>query len=247
MPQGFIMQCHKDFDRSWQHVRGRRRIQEEHSGRFRRLGQLSYNSTSFFFTSFPSRFFVRDMYEFFQYYGKLDEVIIPSKKDVRGRRYGFIRFFNVTDSRLLATKLDNSFLDNVKLHVNIPKFGKAGKLEVFFSGKDGEVPRSQPLQGKSSIPPNFDSNLEAAFKRFNRAYFDVARILVRTGCSLAINKIFSIKIEVVIFRIKLVEETHVVISIPQKATMIKSREDSDSKSLFNDLEGVREESSWGFS
>lgn len=73
--------------------------------------------------------------------------------------------------------------------------------------------------------------------------FDVARILVRIGCSLAINEIFSIKIEVVIFRIKVVEEKHVAISIPQKAIIIKSWEDPDSKSLSGDLEGVREESS----
>ncbi|KAI5411253.1 hypothetical protein KIW84_056393 [Lathyrus oleraceus] len=270
-----------------------RRTHWDNNGRFRRLSQVSYNSTSFFFTSFPSRFPSRDMYEVFQDYGKLDEVVIPSKKDVRGRRYDFIRFFNVADSR-------------------------DGKLEVSFSDKDGEVPRSQPLLGKSSVPPSFDSNLEATFKILNKAYvgvvenprmtynmqetfnmgdsfkvkvtplgenlcflekhevgvleellvpgcdclfqwfkevcrwspadvdpervtwlrvygitchvgkfdlfafitktvgpyicvddcmstqtnFDVARILVRIGCSLAINEIFSIKIEVVIFRIK---------------------------------------------
>ncbi|KAI5411279.1 hypothetical protein KIW84_056397 [Lathyrus oleraceus] len=277
------MQCHKNFYGSWQRLRGRRRIQEERIGTA--VGGLED----------PVRFPSRDMY-----------------------------------------KLDNIFLDNVKLHINVPKFGRAGKTEVSFSDNDGEVPRSQPLPGKSSVPPSFDSNLEATFKIFNRAYvgmvenpgvtynmqetfsmedsfkvkvtslgenlfrrwsspedvdpervtwlrvygipchaenfdlfafitktvglyicdddcmssqtkFDVESILVRTGCSLAINEIFSIRIEVIIFRIKVVEEKHVAISIPQKATIIKSREDSDSKSLSGDLEGVGEESSWGFS
>lgn len=64
-------------------------------------------------------------------------------------------------------------MDNVKLHVNVTKFGRAGKLEVSFSDKDGEVPRSQPLPGKSSVPPSFDSNLEATFKILNKAYVGV--------------------------------------------------------------------------
>lgn len=62
------------------------------------------------------------MYEKFQRFGEVDEVIIPTKKDIRGRRYGFVRFFGVNDAKMLVTKLDNIFMGKQKLFVNIPRF-----------------------------------------------------------------------------------------------------------------------------
>lgn len=42
--------------------------------------------------------------------------------DTRDKRYGFIRFFKVNGKRLLATKLDNIFLGNMKIEVYTPRF-----------------------------------------------------------------------------------------------------------------------------
>lgn len=64
------------------------------------------------------------MYEVFRKFEDIDEVVIPSKRDIRGQRYGFIRFFEVKDARLLATKLDNIFIENKKLFFNLPRFIK---------------------------------------------------------------------------------------------------------------------------
>ncbi|KAI5415173.1 hypothetical protein KIW84_040576 [Lathyrus oleraceus] len=93
---------------------------------FGRRGEI----TSFFFSSIPDSFNARDLHEVFSRFGEVDEVVIPMKKDVRGKRYGFVRFFNVVDSRRLACKLDNIFVENVKLQVNIPRFSRNSNSTV---------------------------------------------------------------------------------------------------------------------
>lgn len=62
------------------------------------------------------------MYETFKNYGEIDEVVIPSKRDVRGRRYGFARYFKVRDKYLFSTMLNKKFIGNRNLYVNIPRF-----------------------------------------------------------------------------------------------------------------------------
>ncbi|KAI5430636.1 hypothetical protein KIW84_035011 [Lathyrus oleraceus] len=91
---------------------------------FGRRGEI----TSFFFSSIPDSFNAKDLHEVFSRFGEVDEVVIPMKKDVRGKRYGFVRFFNVVDSSRLACKLDNIFVENVKLQVNLPRFSRNSKL-----------------------------------------------------------------------------------------------------------------------
>ncbi|XP_058732793.1 uncharacterized protein LOC131604365 [Vicia villosa] len=87
------------------------------------------NLSTFFFTEFDEKCKAKDVYEVFMKMGEIDEVFIPSKRDKRGRRYGFARFFNVKDERLMATKLDNMFLDGRKLFVNIPRFKRKGRTD----------------------------------------------------------------------------------------------------------------------
>ncbi|CAK8535026.1 unnamed protein product [Lathyrus sativus] len=62
------------------------------------------------------------MYEEVEPFGDIDEVVILNKRDVRGKRYDFVRFFNVENVRILAMKLENIFIGKKKLFVNIPRF-----------------------------------------------------------------------------------------------------------------------------
>ncbi|CAK8543276.1 unnamed protein product [Lathyrus sativus] len=64
----------------------------------------------------------KEMYEEFQCYTHIDEVIISFKRDIRGRRYDFVRFFYVKDEDLLAVKLNNIFIDRKKMFVNVLRF-----------------------------------------------------------------------------------------------------------------------------
>lgn len=49
-------------------------------------------------------------------------MIIPPKRNAGGKRYGFVRFLNVKDDRLLTTKLETIFLGGRKIFSNIPRF-----------------------------------------------------------------------------------------------------------------------------
>lgn len=47
---------------------------------------------------------------------------ISPKRNRSGKQFGFARFIDVEDSRLLDVKLDNILINNVKIHANVPKF-----------------------------------------------------------------------------------------------------------------------------
>ncbi|XP_058768565.1 uncharacterized protein LOC131642306 [Vicia villosa] len=102
----------------WDNASGSLRIDNE-----RQQGQ-GRSVTTFFFCSFPESFRAKDLYEVFSRFGAVNKVIITAKRDVRGKRYGFVRFFDVKDPRILACKLDNVFLEEVKLQVNLPRFSR---------------------------------------------------------------------------------------------------------------------------
>lgn len=69
------------------------------------------------------------MYEALQSYGEIGEVVIPSKRDIKGMRYGFVIFFDILHEALMATKLDNVFIRSRKLYVNIPRFQRRNHWE----------------------------------------------------------------------------------------------------------------------
>lgn len=75
------------------------------------------------------------------------EVRIPPKRNKVGKRFDLARFVEVEDIRLFAVKLDNIFIDNVKIHANVPRFNRAEK--VFKGGFQGvgDSSRNQNLNG----------------------------------------------------------------------------------------------------
>ncbi|CAK8576317.1 unnamed protein product [Lathyrus sativus] len=71
------------------------------------------------------------MFEVFKQYGLVLEVAIPPKGDKCGKRFGFVRFKNVEDIRLLAIKLDIIMIRERKIYGNILKLhrGSLGNEE----------------------------------------------------------------------------------------------------------------------
>lgn len=55
-------------------------------------------------------------------YDDINKVLISNKRYVRGRRYEFVRFFNMLNERMLATKLDTIFIDKRNIFLNVPRF-----------------------------------------------------------------------------------------------------------------------------
>lgn len=87
-------------------------------------------TSSFYFTSFSDRVKAKELYEIFSEHGEVDEVIIPGKRDKHGKRFRFVRLFDVVEEERLAVKLDNIFIREQKLFVNIPRFQRGSKVQV---------------------------------------------------------------------------------------------------------------------
>lgn len=74
------------------------------------------------------------------------DVHIPTKKTRQGKRFGFVRFANVQNIKVLESQLDAILIGNMKLKANIPLYDKdkqkvdrynnMGQIET---GKQNEV------------------------------------------------------------------------------------------------------------
>lgn len=80
--------------------------------------------SSLYVASFPDNYIARDLYEVFKKCGEVDKVVIPYERDVWGKRYGFVWFFKVEDERRLAVELNNIFLRDRTLHMNVLRFSR---------------------------------------------------------------------------------------------------------------------------
>ncbi|KAI5444714.1 hypothetical protein KIW84_013115 [Lathyrus oleraceus] len=105
--------------RKWDHVKPRRRRTWDNVRSNKTIGGRSAEVSTFFFTSFLEEMRPKEMYDELKGFDDIDEIIIPLEKYIGGRRYGFVIVFNVQDERLLAAKLDNIFVGNQKLLVNL--------------------------------------------------------------------------------------------------------------------------------
>lgn len=118
--------------------------------RRRQAAQERSNETvSYFFTEIPDNFGAQEMWDVFRKYGRIDEVVIPYKKDKKGRRFGFARFFGVRDPTLFATRLDNIIIGN-KIFVNLPRF----RHGVWEGKQNTTGPRQQELHQNSRSRPS---------------------------------------------------------------------------------------------
>jgi len=85
---------------------------------------MNNNETTFFFSNFPNNFGEYDMWKIFQRWGRLKEVFISRRLDRKGRRFGFVRFWNVKHQGQLESELDAIRIGNIKMQVNIARFSK---------------------------------------------------------------------------------------------------------------------------
>jgi len=78
--------------------------------------------TTFFFSNFPNGYGEVDMFKVFQRRARVKEVFIARRLNKWGRRFGFVRFFDVRNVRRLERELDQMYVGNKKLFVNVPKY-----------------------------------------------------------------------------------------------------------------------------
>lgn len=87
------------------------------------------------------------MYEKFQSFGDIDDVFIPSKRDIRGMHYGFVRFFEVKYEDNLALKLSNIIIRSRKIFVNVPQFQRSNPQKVESSGRGQNIQSGSEVNG----------------------------------------------------------------------------------------------------
>lgn len=107
---------------------------------------------------------------------------------IRGRSYGFGRFFDVRDEDLLTIKLDNIFIGRRKIFANLPRFQRRHPQRVRRSVEDLEVGRKiergkktsfkheKPRVCKECVRPNGgNSHAEALRKNVGSSNIDTIR------------------------------------------------------------------------
>ncbi|KAL2656545.1 hypothetical protein AAZV13_04G127800 [Glycine max] len=82
-----------------------------------------------YFTHFPEEADEEILWKHFKKWGDVREVYIAKRRNREGRRYGFVRFKGVLDARGLEVKLDNTFINEHKLFVNLPRFTRTARTD----------------------------------------------------------------------------------------------------------------------
>ncbi|OIW09439.1 hypothetical protein TanjilG_07824 [Lupinus angustifolius] len=122
---------------------------------------LQSTCSTFFFTNFPDDFGVAEMWAIFQKYGSVGDVMIPKKRDRRGKRFGFVRFKQSGDDEFLEKALMNLWIGNFKVGLNRPRFERQGGQKLGGRGDQHHIRRKEEYgvheksvgKSKWSIPP----------------------------------------------------------------------------------------------
>ncbi|GLU15451.1 hypothetical protein SLE2022_319410 [Rubroshorea leprosula] len=85
------------------------------------IAQIFGGSTSFFFYNFPEEMEAKFLWNSFQMHGKVVDVYLPSKRDRRGKRYGFVRLTGVKDVIQMERRLNEIWIGSYKMRVKIAK------------------------------------------------------------------------------------------------------------------------------
>ena len=92
------------------------------SGKVRRQQSSTASSvTTFFFSNFPDEYGELDMLKAFQRWARVKEVFISRRRNRWGRRFGFVRMFDVKNAGRLEREMDQAWVGRMKLYVNISR------------------------------------------------------------------------------------------------------------------------------
>jgi hypothetical protein len=97
------------------------------------VSQLKWFVT-FYFTNFPpqlSNFYLR---KGFEVCGILEEVVVPSRRNVNGEIYGFVRFSKVRDVGKLLKAVNAVYFGNFRVRATITRFDRS----VLVKGRSGK-------------------------------------------------------------------------------------------------------------
>lgn len=90
--------ANKNQERGWKIVN--RKQTRNFNGRWDIMtngkGSVRGPSTTFYFSNFEEEWSAKDLFYKFKDLWVIEEIVIPTKKDWRGNKYGFVSFVNVS-------------------------------------------------------------------------------------------------------------------------------------------------------
>jgi hypothetical protein len=104
------------------------------------VNRMNKETTSFFFTNFPAKAQVMELWTLFAKHGRIGEVYVPNKLDKRGNRFGFAKFKDVKSVEALSDRLQDLWLGSYKLQVNLARFGRGKESGVQTQAKRDNIP-----------------------------------------------------------------------------------------------------------
>ncbi|CAK8572844.1 unnamed protein product [Lathyrus sativus] len=122
MKKGSLGQDGEGWTKVSHHKQNGKKVRWEVEDRVK--GKKAREPTYIFITKFLDRMRAKDLYLLMKDFGDVDGVFIPHKRDRRGKKYDFMRFFDVDDARSLVLKLDKFFIERRKLFDNLPRFSR---------------------------------------------------------------------------------------------------------------------------
>lgn len=111
------------------------------NGRFTDTAFLNNGTVSYYVTNFLEDWHAEALWKMFCRWGFVIDLYIPLKKNREGKRFGFVRFKNVQDPRVLEYELKQIRIGGAKLEANIARFGRMDNKESIDSEK--KIPRQK--------------------------------------------------------------------------------------------------------
>nr|GEX44447.1 nucleotide-binding alpha-beta plait domain-containing protein [Tanacetum cinerariifolium] len=99
-------------------------------------------STSVFVTNFPDQINAKELWNTCKQYGFVVDAIIPTRRSKAGKRFGFVRFINVSDAELLVNNLCTIWIRRYKIHANTAWFQQAPMNNSSSQFKNNEAKRN---------------------------------------------------------------------------------------------------------
>jgi len=91
--------------------------------------------TPFFFSNFPFDIKETDLWKNFRRWGRVSDVFISSRLNIKKQTFGFVRFQGVQDVRTLENQLNTIWIGSWKMKANKPKYNKAAEAKKEWNAK----------------------------------------------------------------------------------------------------------------
>ncbi|KAJ9558649.1 LOW QUALITY PROTEIN: hypothetical protein OSB04_013263 [Centaurea solstitialis] len=132
---------------------------------------LNGKASTYFFHNFPEHMEECELWKMFRKKGHVVDVFIPRKRSTFGKKFGFVRFLGIHDQSKLVEELNDIWLGNYRLRVNVAKYNRSkrtthlGKETRSMRGLSGSLfclSFADVVKGKS--PGKFTGQAEATTK-----------------------------------------------------------------------------------